>query len=228
MGAVARFPHNRGTDARTARFHAKRKGTPMLSNLHVEVRSFRDSEVDRLEHDVYVRAGYIRPNRQRVVPQNMDFPPHKSLVAISDGVAVGSVRLVVDPAPANGLFSLKCFEAFTMHSWAESALSGVVPSEILQVGTMVIDEQYRGGRVLAALFQKALRLSMAWQVRFAVSTVDRRFFDVARRRYTSMRAMGEAKYYMGSVTVPALLDLDSLREKQSLERQPARLAQAAC
>lgn len=180
----------------------------MFTSLSVEVRRHGDAEVEALEYDVYSRAGYIPPNPYRKVLENSDYPEHDVVVAHCRNQLVGSVRLVVDPMPPRGLFSLHCFEPFALWPWAEQLLKSTAPEQRLQVGTMVIREEFRGGPVFQAMFAKVLELSMLKGIRFAAATIDETFFYRLNQRNVPFIPMGETLQYMGTRTVPALVARD--------------------
>lgn len=180
----------------------------MPSNIRVEVRSQHDEQVEALEYDVYLKAGYIAANAERRVLENRNYPTHSVIVALDGDVAVGSVRLVVDPKPRFGLFSLHCFNAFTLWPWAEGLLKDAAPTSRLQVGTMVIRESWRGGETFHVMFQKILEMSLQECIHYAVSTVDEGFFNRLAHRNVPFIPMGDTRFYMGSRTVPALVARD--------------------
>ena len=78
-------------------------------------------------------------------------------------------------------------------------------------------EGYRGGSVVFPI----LRWGVDWirdndTIRYAVTTIDERFFRALNRWGIALQPMGPSLHYMGSITVPAYLDMDQLRNAESI------------
>ncbi len=180
----------------------------MPKTIRLEVCPQGDPRIEQLEYEVYSRAGYILPNPQRKVLENEDYPNHDIIAAFVDERLVGSARLVVDPNPRPDMFTLHCFKPFDIWPWAARLLRDVRPDRLMQGGTMVIHEDYRGGPVFQAMFQKMIEWSMRECNHYAVATIDEGFFKRLHQRNVPFIAMGETRYYMGSRTVPAMIARD--------------------
>ncbi len=177
----------------------------MQESLYVKSLPPHDRQVEQLEYEVYSDAGYIAPNSERRVLENANYPDHDVAAVFSGDLIVGSVRLAIDPSPRSSLFSLHCFDPFVIRPWAQTLLRETPPHRLLQVGTMVIREGYRGGAAFHLLFQSMLEKSLQARIRYAVASIDERFFLRLKSRNVPFVAMGETLEYMGSRTVPALV-----------------------
>lgn len=184
--------------------------------IRIELHHHEIPEAAYLEYEVYLQFGYIPPNHQKRVLENLDYPDHYHVVAYDGATLAGAVRFVNDPAPRFGLFSLSCFKPFTLWPEAHAFLAQADPSCVVQIGTTVVREEYRGGSVVFPI----LRWGIDWMlenehIRYAVTTIDERFFRALKRWGIPIQPMGPSLYYMGSVTVPAYIDLEQLRNADS-------------
>jgi hypothetical protein len=181
-----------------------------IPDVQIDICPNGDAEAMRLEYDVYLREGYIEPNDEQIVLENRDYPEFVHFVARIDGRAIGSLRLVTDARPRHGAFRLGSFKHFSIKKWATDLLHSADQRRVVEVGTMVIDPEFRGGNTYAQLFQKAFEYAVLSRVHLALATIDEGFFHRLRKRGLPFREMGEREYYMGSYTVPALIDVDQL------------------
>lgn len=176
----------------------------MPESVRLEVCQRSDRRVEELEYEVYLRAGYIAPNPHRRVLENDDYPDHLVVAAFCGDILAGSVRVVVDSHPKDGLLTLHCFEPFEIWPWAEDMLQRVQTGGLMQIGTMVIREEFRGGAVCQAMLQRLIEMFVEARIHFAVATIDEKFFSSLSARKVPMVPMGHTLHYMGSRTVPVL------------------------
>ena len=179
-------------------------------DVQIDICPNGDAEAMRLEYDVYLKEGYIEPNDEHVVLENRNYPEFVHFVARVDGKAIGALRLVTDARPRHGVFRLGSFRHFSIQKWATDLLHSADQRRIVEVGTMVIDPGFRGGSTYAQLFQKAFEYVVLGRMHLALATIDEGFFHRLLKRGLPFKEMGERKYYMGSHTVPALIDIDQL------------------
>ncbi len=178
--------------------------------IHVDICPGGDPEAKRLEYDVYLHEGYIEANDQCEVIENADYPEFVHFVARVADRVIGSLRLVVDSRPRHGVFKLASFTHFPLENWALETLGRTESEKVVEVGTMVIHPDFRGGEAYMQLFRKAFEFAVLKRFRYAVSTIDAGFFHRLLTRGLPFSAMGESMYYMGSETVPAIIDIDQL------------------
>ena len=185
--------------------------------IRIELHTHELIEAAHLEYEVYLQAGYISPNKYCLVLENRNYPSHYHVAAYDGSTLAGAARFVVDPNPRFGLFSLSCFKPFTIWPEAASFLERTDPTRIVQIGTTVVREGYRGGSVVFPI----LRWGIDWMlendtIQYAVTTIDERFFKALNRWGIALQPMGPSLHYMGSTTVPAYLDMDSLRNAEAI------------
>ena len=181
-----------------------------IPDVQIDICPNGDAEAMRLEYDVYLREGYIEPNDEQIVLENKNYPEFVHFVARVDDRVIGSLRLVTDARPRHGAFLLGSFGHFSIQKWATDLLRSADQHRVVEVGTMVIDPEFRGGNTYAQLFQKAFEYAVLSRVHLALATIDEGFFHRLRKRGLPFREMGERRYYMGSYTVPALIDVEQL------------------
>ena len=180
----------------------------MPETVRLEVCPRSDRRVEELEYEVYVQAGYIAPNPHHRVLENDEYPDHLVVAAFFGDVLAGSVRVVIDSQPQEDLFSLHCFDPFRVWPWAEDMLQGVKAGGLMQIGTMVIREEFRGGAVCQAMLQRLIEIFVEARIHFAAATIDERFFKSLNARKVPLVPMGPTLHYMGSRTVPVLVARD--------------------
>ncbi len=204
--------------------------TTTTLDVQIDVCPNGDAEAMRLEYDVYLAEGYIEPNDERVVLENRNYPEFVHFVARVDGRAIGSLRLVTDAQPRHDVFRLGSFRHFSVQHWATDLLRSADQRRIVEVGTMVILPEYRGGSTYAQLFRKAFEYAVLSRVHYALATIDEGFYHRLIKRGLPFREMGETRYYMGSYTVPAIIDVEQLMRMMfgpQASGASARPAQAA-
>ena len=191
-------------------------------SITVEAYTGGNEAAKRLEYEIYLEEGFIEANEYGVVLENEDYPDFIHFVASENGVPVGSLRLVTDPQPRHeGIFRLASFTHFGIEDWARELLARADLASVVEVGTMVIRPGHRGGKAYAALFSKALEFCIMSGLRYAVSTVDAGFHDRLARRGIPMRHMGEPEFYMGSETIPVMVDIRELAQRVVAEQAAA-------
>ncbi|MFA7691337.1 MAG: hypothetical protein GX117_07185 [Candidatus Hydrogenedentes bacterium] len=177
----------------------------MSDTISLKTLSGVDEHVQTLEYEIYLEAGYIAPNPHRRVLENDCYPDHQVVVAFSGDKAVGSVRVVINSGANKHLFNLPCFEAFQIWPWADSLLREVDTDRLMQIGTMVIRPEFRGGTVRQALIQRLTEIFVEAGTRFAMATIDEHFYKNLRTRNIPLVPMGDTLFYMGSSTVPVMV-----------------------
>lgn len=181
-----------------------------MSAIAVSIVHGADPEAERLEYDVYVAEGYIRFNSQKKVLENRNYPDFLHFVACHEQRVVGSLRLVIDPKPRFGIFRLGAFTHFMLDSWVEPMLHEIGLDHVVEVGTLVIRPEYRGGDTYLQLFEKAFEYSLMRRVRVGLATIDAAFCDRLKRRGVPLVDLGPSSIYMGSETRPVLIDMPRL------------------
>ncbi len=184
--------------------------TTTTLDVQIDVCPNGDKEALRLEYDVYLKEGYIEPNDEHIVLENRNYPNFVHFVARADGRVIGALRLVTDAEPRHGVFRLGSFRHFAIQKWATDLLRSADQRRIVELGTMVIDPKYRGGNTYAQLFQKAFEYAVLGRVHYALATIDEGFYHRLLKRGLPFREIGETRYYMGSYTVPAMIDVEQL------------------
>ncbi len=190
--------------------YKKLKMNTATLDIQIDICPNGDADAMRLEYDVYLAEGYIEANDAHLVLENRDYPEFVHFVARIDGRAIGSLRLVTDARPRHDVFRLGSFKHFSIQKWATDLLHSADQRRVVEVGTMVIDPEFRGGDTYAQLFQKAFEYAVLSRVHLALATIDEAFYHRLLKRGLPFREMGERRYYMGSYTVPALIDVDQL------------------
>ncbi len=181
-----------------------------MDEILVDLHPMGEWSAFELEYDVYRQEGYIPENPFRRVLENDNYPEFVHFVARHKEETIGSLRLVTDPEPRHGVFKLGSFAHFSLFDWAADLLRKVEAKHVFEVGTMVIQPGFRGGKTYSLLFQKAFEYAVLQRVQYSIATIDEEFYHRLRQRGLPFRAIGETRFYMGSNTVPAILDVKEL------------------
>ena len=174
-------------------------------------RHSRDHEASlRCEYMVFVEAGYIAANKETRVLAYDDYTCSEFLSAYDGDVLVGTTRLIRDDDGQSRLPCLPTAANFPLYPEAEELLCRVGPKKIIEMATLAIIRSRRDTRVRAALVRAAI--ARAWQKKrwYSLLSLDRRLYRLLRMERHPLVQIGEARFFMGSVTVPCLYDATAL------------------
>ena len=179
-----------------------------MSMFRVDVVDADHEQAKHLEYEVFLRAGYIEANAQQEVVENHKYSDSRFVVVYDEktGKVAGSVRLVLEPDKPLNELEVAALHSFKVWPWMRRRLKRLTDHRLLQVGSMVIHESARGGKVLGLLIKKMIELSWREGIRYGVSSIDERFYKVLVKKGYPIRQIGDKKFYMGSVTVPVMFD----------------------
>ena len=185
-----------------------------MSDFRVCVLSAAYDDVKKLEYEVFVRAGYIEPNEHEEVLENGKYCDSRFLVVVDEARkrVAGSLRVVLDKDSSINELSIPALSSFEIWPWMRRQIKRLSQDKVAQIGTMVIHESARGGKVLGMLIRKLVELYFQEGFRYGVSTIDERFYKVLVAKGYPIRQIGDKKFYMGSYTVPVMFDALELSE----------------
>jgi hypothetical protein len=161
---------------------------------------------DMAEHREEYKPYYLNSAFLISTPRNADTPP------------VGSSRTIVHQKYV-GLKTLNDIKKgdLNLSKGGELLLEFVHPSQMLEVGTIGIRQEVQGTFTEAeALLQ--LYGGIAWRAqvlgkRYLLASFDQGYFeDFAEHFGPNCRELGSAKQYMGSLTLPVLMDAKKIFE----------------
>lgn len=167
------------------------------------------------EYLTFWEAGYIESNPAQEVMEYSPFNSASSFFVIIDtGSVVGALRRI-PVTPELGLKTLNDFEVGP--NWREvleTALSQD-PNSVEEIGTVGVLKEYRqiGGHAFASsLYRASWQDSVRRGVGYWVCSVDERLYHMVERVYRfNIAPIGPKVYYMGSMTVPAVIPILELR-----------------
>jgi len=181
-------------------------GELLMPEIKIELRDASDPEALRIEYEVFLDAGYISQNEFGRAVEYDKYPSSRFLVALVDGETAGVVRLISDstgPVEKMNLPTLKDFEIWPS---AYETLRRYSPHEILELGTLAIVKKYRGTEVIRELSLSIISECLDCKIRCAIACIDEHFYKALARRRLPFRQIGDARLYLGSMTVPGLFN----------------------
>jgi N-acyl-L-homoserine lactone synthetase len=179
-----------------------------MSIFKVDIVGASHEQAKKLEYEVFLRSGYIDANEQSEVIENHKYSDSRFVVVYDEetGKVAGSVRLVLESEKSINELEIAALHSFKVWPWMRRHIRRLNNRRLLQVGSMVIHESARGGKVLGLLIKKMIEVSWREGIRYGVSSIDERFYKVLVKKGYPIRQIGDKKYYMGSVTVPVMFD----------------------
>ena len=168
-----------------------------------------DQEIEiarRLHHDVYLRVGYI----EEPVPSGMiedGYHPYSDyVIAILEngrpkrrGEVVGVMRII-----KNSELSYPTLNEFMVLKKVKNWIDSIDQEGIIEVGSLCVKPGYSAAK---GLYRYAWQYSKIRRDTLWLACIDKTLFEVLKRRYQFyFKKIGREQFYLGSVTVPAMLD----------------------
>jgi hypothetical protein len=131
---------------------------------------------------------------------------------------IGASRMS-DPHPKNGIKTVRDIAAgrLELSPDGRDALARINLSRTMEIGTLALEEQYRGARGLgyvALLYAAGYARAISKGHDHVLASFDANYFRGFGRKYSFAVPLGPPKDYMGSPTVPVLIEVDKVRPDQ--------------
>lgn len=168
-------------------------------------------EVRRIHHDEYLRRGYIdQPQPDGIINDLfIDFSIYFACRENQTGRIVGVIR-VINSGSALGLPTTN---EFTIWASSKEKLSRINPAHIVEIGSLAEAEGYR---IAEGLYRQVWIHSKVRSLLYWMASIDKRVLKSYKYRGFPWDDIGEIQYYMGSDTVPVILELSNLPISLSL------------
>lgn len=156
----------------------------------------------RTEYEVFAEAGFAEADDQAVkrLLGYRDYDANSVMVVACNEEKIIGVLREIHP-DHRGWSSFK-----TVIDFPEvlSHLSSIQPASVLEIGTVAIPRKHRGADLAVKLYGSVLQFNpqaTAW-----IASLDERVFRLYRERIGFLfETVGIPRFYMGSMTVPAIL-----------------------
>jgi GNAT superfamily N-acetyltransferase len=162
------------------------------------------SAAKKLEHDVFKSVGFIDCSEKCF---EISYYVRYELgsifcIAKKNGLVIGVLRII--EYTENGYPVLNDFEIFSNF---KDFLNHLPKGSIIEIGTVAVRDGYQRLGVARGLFKLAWQYSKEKFHHIWVAAIDERVFELLTRKYHFyFTRIGPPKYYLGSQTVPSLLD----------------------
>lgn len=168
-----------------------------------------------LEAEVFKEKGYVN-SREELTEEHAPYLDTTVMMGLRfrrNGAMIGASRLA-DPHPVNGLKVLSDLNSgrLQLSDAGAKALRGISLAKTMDIDTLSVHENWRGARgigFVAILYAaQYLRAHNNGQPHILAS-FDAGYYRGFSRKYDGLcTQLGPAVDYMGSLTVPALIDVD--------------------
>ncbi len=158
-----------------------------------------------MEYQVFLKARLIKPNVEKRVHDYAIYTNTEFICAFYDNILTGVVRLIYpdNPKLINELPTLKQF-SISVHY--KTYIESLPPKRLAEIGTMAILPAYRKGKTAQLLRRKIITYPISKGYRYGLSLIDQEYFNYIRNLGYQISQIGESRHYMGSLTVPTLVN----------------------
>lgn len=178
----------------------------------------------KLHHDGYLKVGYIsRPSPTGMIEdpyvESSDFIiailPNDDGRGCISGEIVGVVRIIKD---SNAGYPL--LNEFELYPRSKDRIKKLDFARVVEISSLSVKPGYGAAK---ALYRYAWQYSKARGDLYWLAAIDRDLFDVFRKRFHFyFDRIGRDKLYLGSITVPAMLDC--IKQKELMYKHAPGLA----
>lgn len=171
------------------------------------------------EAQVFIESGYVDNAEELGGEYEKYLPKTEFIIVQQDSIAAGSVRAIFYD-PEIGFKTIDDINSGKLSISEESKrlLDDIDLSNVFEIGTLAVQARYRGhaddeGRLSVALYGAIFAETKHHDCRYVLASFDERYFNSFKSIFgPAVRELGPATDYMGSPTVPALLDIPGLFE----------------
>lgn len=176
-------------------------------------------EAAQLEAQVFMSSRYVA-NADELFQAYAQYEPRTRMLAtIKNGKVVGAMR-VINYDPNVGLKTLNDSKngLLTLSAEGQALLRETDPNQVVEVGTIALDEEYRGktedeAYMISSLYGGIYSLTLQENTPNIIASFDEDYYERFVKLFgPSVTALGPPTDYMGSKTVPVLMNVERLKE----------------
>lgn len=170
-----------------------------------------------IEASVFMEKGYVQDGA-KLAEEYAPYDPVTELIVVKrDGEPAGSTR-VIHYDPAIGFKTLADIEQgrLKIDEMGKRMLNDLSLEKVFEVGTLAVTPEMRArpeneGRVAVSLYAALYAEANHHQTPFVLASFDENYYERFKGIFGSgVQALGPATDYMGSPTVPVLMNVDVL------------------
>jgi len=158
-------------------------------------------QAKHLCHDVYLRMGYIsHAYGDHIIPAERHAV---YIVATAEhGEVIGTVKLSREVRRT-------IFDAWSGKLFASCGglINHALGQRIFSIGSLAVDKRYAGLHVAHGLYRAAYEWAMQQKMDYGVIMIDSRALRALRMAGWYVVEVGEAAWYLGSPTIPAIIPI---------------------
>jgi len=164
-------------------------------------------QAKRLCHDVYLQMGYI----DRPCPGGV-LPGHDSDCTYI--VAFNKYEQVIGTVRLSRQVPSTIFEAWkdTLFASCGSLISNAFRQSSFSIGSLAVNKAYANMKISRGLYQMAYEWAQGNEMAYGILSMDHRAFRALRMMGWHAIQVGEAAWYFGSPTIPAII---AIREQKA-------------
>lgn len=159
----------------------------------------------RLHHDIYLGVGYIKEPTLSGMIEDGYHPYSDYIIAIfidgkpGKGEIVGVTRII-----KNSPLGYPTLKEFKISKKAGAWMDSVDPYSIIEIGSLCVKPGFSAAK---GLYRYAWQYSKIRRDILWLACIDKDLLDILKKRYQFyFEQIGKEKFYLGSITVPAVLD----------------------
>lgn len=170
----------------------------------LENRPRTDADALLAEYEIFVAVGYITQNSSQRVREYDVYPASEFIVAGHEGQIVGISRIIRSD-PSNGGYHFPTLNDFPeIEPRYRSEILSTPPEQLFEFGTIGIRPRFRGRAILQQMINHFVTQAVEQGGELCLASIDEDVFKLLRRVGYPAKAIGNAQFYMGSVTIPAI------------------------
>lgn len=169
---------------------------------------------EAIEASVFMEVGYVEQPAELSEEYQKYLPVTEFVVSRQNGEVGGSIR-IIHYDPELGFKTLDDINngRLTLDEDGKSIIEGLNLNQVFEVGTLAVKKELRGkpedeGRVSVDLYGAIYGEGRDRDCPYAIASFDEKYFNNFKSIFgDGVKALGPATDYMGSPTVPALIDI---------------------
>ncbi len=174
-----------------------------------------DATID-LEAEVFEERGYVE-SKAELEKEYAPYIPETELLSMKHGHDLTGCLRIIDYDPKIGLKTIHDIEAgrLMLSKEGKELLRNLDLNSVFEVGTIALKKEHRKSIRRASTSSNFLYAGVVDHSRkhnkpYALASFDADYFDSFQKGYGGVYALGPAVNYMGSPTIPALINIEGV------------------
>lgn len=165
----------------------------------------RIEEAMDVEYEVFLKWGYIEPNKEKRALEYDKYSDYRFLIGLDEDRIVAVTRNIFDTEPTRTL-NYPTTNDFDIWSESLDKIFSIGKEKFFETGTMAVIPDYQGNNYSVNMIDELVKDYNPKGIFYTICGLDERFYDFLMSMDMPFEKIGEPKHYMGSITVPAIFD----------------------